>query len=164
MRIYSVSFENVTISSAASAQDLFEIRPAASKPCSLVGLFLSKSDGDPTVEELLRLAVIIGHATSGSGGSTETPEPTRAAYGAAGFAAEINNTTIASGGAPRLLHADGWNTRVPWSMLWPDFYPTDASMAPQAKSTDTTMVARLMAAPAADVVANGVVYVLEEDE
>ncbi len=65
-RVYSVNFENVAVT---ALQDLFEISPADDKPVRILGLFLSQSTelGD-AAEEMLRIQVIRGHNTGGSGG------------------------------------------------------------------------------------------------
>src|SRR6185295_18361286 len=119
-RMYTVSFENVSLS---AAQDLFELSPADDKPIELCGLYLSNvggtADAGDAQEELLRLLVRRGHTTSGSGGSAPTPAPLDPNDAAAGFAAEVNNTTIASSGTTADLHADGWNIRVPYQLVWP---------------------------------------------
>lgn len=91
-RVYSVNFENVAVT---AAQDFFEISPADDKPVKLLGLFLSQSTelGD-AAEEMLRVQVIRGHGTGGSGGSTATAVAVDSGEVAAGFAAEVNNLSL----------------------------------------------------------------------
>jgi len=157
MRVYTVSFENVSI---AAAQDLFELRPADDKPIKLLGLVLSNvggtADAGDAQEELLRLLVRRGHTTSGSGGTAPTPVPVDRSGAAAGFAAEVNNTTIATVGTTQDLHADGWNVRVPYQLWWPP------ECRPEAAQGDTTIVVRLVAAPADAIAVSGTLYVGEE--
>lgn len=152
-RIYSVSFENVAVT---AAQDFFEISPADDKPVALHALYLAQTTelGD-AAEEGLRLKVIRGHATSGSGGSAPTPRPLNPNDAAAGFAAEVNNTTIASAGTGVDLHADAWNVRIPYVVVW------TPETRPQASQGNGTIVVRLMAAPADSVTVSGTLY-LEE--
>lgn len=158
MRAYSVTFENVSVS---AAQDLFEITPADDKPVKLLALYLSNvggsADAGDAQEELWRLAVIRGHTTSGSGGSAPTPTPVNSsADTAAGFAAEANNTTIASTGTTTTVHADGWNVRVPYQMVWlPE-------TRPGASQANTTIVVRLLSTPADAVSVSGTLYVAED--
>lgn len=114
-RLYTVSFTDVAVS---AAQDLFEIAPAANKPVQIHGLFLGQtSDVGDAQDELLRYSVIRGHATSGSGGTTPTPAPHLVADTAAGFAAEVNNTTIASTGTTTTLHVGVFNIRSGEALL-----------------------------------------------
>src|SRR5689334_2124266 len=110
-RAYSVQFEAVAVSAAV---DFFELTPADDKPVKIIGLFLSQSsDAGDAQDELLRYQVIRGHTTSGSGGASPTPVPLGSSAGAAaGFAAETNNTTIASSGTTTLLHSDTFNVRA----------------------------------------------------
>ena len=156
-RFYTVSFENVAIS---AAQDLFELSPADDKPVRLVGLVLSNvggtADAGDAQEELLRLLVRRGHTTSGSGGSAPTPRALDPFSAAAGFAAEVNNTTVASAGTTHDLHPDGWNIRIPYVFWW-----TIPELRPSASQQDTTIVVRLVAAPADAVSCSGTLYVEE---
>src|SRR5690349_12554243 len=98
MRVYTVPFENVSVS---ASQDFFEISPADDKPVKFLRLELNNvggtADAGDSQEEMLRLSVVRGHTTSGSGGTAPTPSPLNSTIDtAAGFAAEVNNTTIAS--------------------------------------------------------------------
>ncbi len=155
-RMYTVNFENVAIS---AAQDLFEIVPATNKPIAICGLFLSNvggtADAGDAQEEFLRLQIIRGNTTSGSGGSAPTPSPVVSSDGAAAFTAEVNNTTVASAGTAVALHTDGWNIRMGYSMWW----------IPEAwlwvSAADSRVVVRLVAAPADSVNCSGTLYVCE---
>jgi len=156
-RAYTVVFENVAV---AAAQDLFEIQPADDKPIELLGMVLSNvggiADAGDAQEELLRLLVRRGHATSGSGGTAPTPRPLDPFSAAAGFVSEVNNTTIASTGTTHDLHADGWNIRVPFVFWW-----SDPITRPKATQQDVTIVVRLVAAPNDSVQCSGTLYVNE---
>jgi hypothetical protein len=155
-RVYAVTFENVAVS---ASQDLFEISPADDKPVRLLGLQLSNvggvSDVGDASEELLRLTIKRGHSTGGSGGSAPTPAPLDPADTAAGFAAEVNNTTIASAGTAVTLFADGMNSRVPYQQFW------TPETCPKAGQGNTTIVVRLEAAPADSINLSGVLFVEE---
>ena len=153
-RVYTVEFENVSVS---AAQDWFEISPADDKPCKVIGLFLAQiSDVGDAAEEILRFRIIRGHTTSGSGGTAPTPRPLNRSDVAAGFASEVNNTTIASAGTAVNLHSDAFNIRVGYQVWWPEKAVLHASQA------DTTLVVRLLAAPADAVTMSGTLYVEEE--
>lgn len=152
-RIYTVEFE----ATAVTAQvDFFELTPADDKPVDIVGLFLSQSsDAGDAQDELLRYRVIRGHTTSGSGGSAPTPRPLNRSDAAAGFAAETLNTTIAASGTTHNLHSDTFNVRGGLQLWLPDGCEWNASQ------TDTTLVVRLMAAPADSLTMSGTLYVRE---
>jgi len=152
-RIYAVCFSGVAVT---AGQDLFEIGPAADHPVKLLGLFISQSSevGD-AAEEMMRLEIIRGHTSSGSGGSAATPVPIDPADPAAGFAAEINNTTIASSGSTVVLHSECLNERVGMGLWW------TPECAPMAIHANTTIVVRLIDAPADSVTMSGTLYVEE---
>ncbi len=159
-RPYSVIFENVTITNSGGDQDLFELTPAAQKPVIITGLTLDNVGGTADVgeaqEEMLRLAIIRGHATSGSGGSAPTPQPLLSSgAAAAGFTAEVNNTTIASAGTGVTLAALGWNVRIPLREFWPEEICLGASL------TNTLLVVRLLSTVADDIAVSGTLYVVE---
>lgn len=149
-RMYSVTFENVAVS---AAQDFFELTPADDKPIAIHAIYLSQSTelGD-AAEEQLRVQIIRGHTTSGSGGSAPTPAPMDPAGAAAGCAAEVNNTTIASTGTTTTLHSECFNVRSGWM-----FIPTP-ECRPKASQANTTIVVRLLAAPSDSVTMGGTLY------
>lgn len=153
-RMYAITFEGVAVT---AAQDLFEISPADDKPVLIHAIYLSQSsDIGDAAEELLRVAIIRGHTSSGSGGSAFTPLPLQSTAGAAaGAAAEINNTTIAASGTTHMLHAEVFNIRAGWQYI-----PTPETR-PGASQANTTIVVRLMAAPADSVTMSGAI-VFEE--
>lgn len=152
-RVYTVEFE----ATAVTAQvDFFEFTPADDKPIEVLGLFLSQSsDVGDAAEEILRYRVIRGHTTGGSGGSAPTPRPVDRSGPAAGFAAETLNTTIASVGTTHNLHSDTFNVRTGLALWLPDGCEWGATQA------DTTLVVRLMAAPADSLTMSGTAYVRE---
>lgn len=152
-RVYSVSFENVSVS---AAQDFFEIGPASDKPVAIHGFCIGQggvADIGDAAEELLRLQIIRGHSTSGSGGSTFTPAPMNPNDTASGdTTVEINNTTIASAGTGVALATHTFNVRAGIE-VW---YPPEAR--PQASSANTTIVLRLLAAPADAITLSGTIW------
>lgn len=153
-RMYTVEFEAVTVSAQV---DFFELTPADDKPVEIVGLFLSQSsDVGDAASEILRYRVIRGHTTGGSGGATPTPRPLDRSNAAAGFASETCNTTIASAGTGLNLHSDTFNIAVGEKLWIPEGCEWEATQA------DTTIVVRLMAAPADALTMSGTLYVREQ--
>ena len=152
-RMYAVTFENVAVT---ASQDFFELTPADDKPIILHAVYLSQSTetGD-AMEEMMRVKIIRGHATSGSGGSAATPVPLNAADSAAGCAGEVNNTTIASTGTAVDLHAEAFNVRSGW------VYMPTPECRPVCSQAGVTLVVRLMANPA-DSVTMGGTLIFEE--
>jgi hypothetical protein len=116
-RVYTVQFTGVAVT---AQQDLFELVAASTKTLRLMALFLSQSTevGD-TQEEGLSILIKSGQTTSGSGGSGPTPVPLCVTDAAAGFTAEVNNTTKATSGTIVTHHADNWNVRAPFMIMWP---------------------------------------------
>lgn len=152
-RVYSVVFEGVATTVAA---DLFEISPADDKPVKLLGMVLGQSsDVGDAAEEVLRFEIIRGYTTSGSGGSAPTPIPMRSTDPAAGFAAEVNNTTGASAGTAVILMADTFNIRSGYQIWFPP------ECQPEASQANTTILVRLMAAPADSLTMSGTLFVEE---
>ncbi len=117
-RLYTVNFAAVAVT---AQQDFFEIVAAAGKPLRILGISLSQSTevGD-AAEEALAILVKSGQTTSGSGGSAPTPVPNCVTDAAAGFTAEVNNTTKASAGTIVTHYADNWNIRQPFFPVFPD--------------------------------------------
>ena len=117
-RSYTVQFNAVAVT---AQQDFFQIVAAAGKNVEVMGLFLSQvtNVGDANEKEL---AILIksGQTTTGSGGSTPAVVPTCVTTAAAGVAAQANNTTKASAGTIVTHHADNWNIRSPYIVLWPE--------------------------------------------
>lgn len=151
--IYTVAFEGQAVTAQV---DFFELQPADDKPVEIVGLFLSQSsDVGDAAEEILRVEIIRGHTTSGSGGATPTEEPLDPNDGAASFVSETLNTTIASAGTTSILHAEAFNIRSGLQVWFPP------ECCPKATQANTTIVVRLMAAPADSLTMSGTLYVRE---
>lgn len=152
--VYTVEFENVAV---AAAQDFFQFDPAAERPVELTGLFLSQFSEVTTnvgEDEFLRYRIIRGHTTTGSGGSAPTARPVDEFQSAAGFGAQVNNTTIASAGTGVNLHSDSFNIRTGLQLWWPDGHGPRSAGA-------NLLVVRLLAAPADSVTMAGTAYVRE---
>lgn len=152
-RIYSVIFSAVAVS---AAQDLFELSPADDKPVEIVGIELGQtSDSGDAADEQLQLSIIRGFTASGSGGSAPTPAPVKSsANAAAGFAAEVNNTTVANTGSSVTLFATAWNVRAGYTQWFPE------GAEPSASQANTTIVVRTTA-PADALTMSGTLWVRE---
>ena len=155
--VYTVRFENETIAVADGNMDLFELSPADDRPIEIMGwdLTVTSEVGD-SAEEILRLEVIKGHATGGSGGNTGVARNGTNHGGTAGFTAETVNDVVASTGSPVSVWSGGMNVRIPYQVWFPEGCEIGAVQA------DTTIVLRLMAAVADDLVMNGTIFVREK--
>lgn len=109
-RMYVVTFEATAVTVAA---DLFEIAPADDKPCRIHSFFIGQTtELQDAADEKIEIEITRGGSgmTSGSGGSAPTPIPVgSSADAAAGFAAEVLNTTQATFTAGVALFRDVWN-------------------------------------------------------
>lgn len=147
-RVYTATFEGVAVT---AAQDFFEIAPADDKPVVLHAVYLSQSsDVGDAAEEILRVIIGRGHATTGSGGTTPTPTPINMSDTAAGAVVEMNNTTIASAGTLLTLHSDTFNIRT--GMV---YIPAPEDRIYCSQAVGVLLVVRLMAAPADSLTMNG---------
>jgi hypothetical protein len=152
-RLYSVAFTGQTITTAGGDRDLFYVAPADDKPVVLHAVYLAQySDVGDAAEEILRVDIVRGHTTVGSGGSSATPEPLDKIDTASGATARTNDTTIASAGAGVTVHADAFNIRGGWVYI-----PTPETRI-RCSQSEGSLVVRLMAAPADDVSMSGVLY------
>lgn len=119
-RMYSVPFSGVAVT---AQQDLFEITAATGKACIVHSIEVEQTTevGDAQ-EEMLSIALKRGTSatTSGSGGTAPTPAPANSNDAAAGFTAEVNNTTkmAAGGGSITTLRAWSWNVRIPFQKIF----------------------------------------------
>lgn len=148
-RMYRVPYSG-TLTNAGGDSDLLEALPADDKPVRLKGMRLSQtSEVGDTGEEGLRISIIrmAATVTSGSGGSAVTPVPNDSADAAAGFAAECNNTTVATtSGAATTAEELGWNIRnSPFEIWWPD--EDDRLKAKQGEG----LIVRCQTTPADDI-------------
>jgi hypothetical protein len=155
-RNYTVTAENVSVTNAGGDADLVELDAAAEKPIELFGIKLySTSEVQEAQEEWLRFKVIHGHTTSGSTpSSTPTPRPVSPVDTAAGFTAEIYNTTIASAGTAVDVDSFAMNVRAGYEIFYPEgcgFWTSGTAL----------LVVRLMAAPADDLSMNMSFFVRE---
>lgn len=148
MPIYSASFDNVSVT---AAQDFFEIT-AGSAGIKIHSVHISQSsDAGDSEAELLRCLMIWGDGqTTGSGGSSVTNVPLDGNNGFAGSAVESNNTTVATGGTAKTMHAEAFNVAAGLHYLPP---PEDRPIIP---ANDLFRV-NLPAAPADSLTMSGTI-------
>jgi hypothetical protein len=153
--IYTVTFTEVTVTSAGGNTDLFEIVPADDRPLELVAVFLGqKSEAGDAADEMLTITVITDLTVSSNGTAT-TPRPLDPRDGAAGFTAEINGPTEANTGTAITMVADSFNVRGGLQWIFPE------AMRPKVDQADTAMYVRLHSAAADDITMSGTAWVRE---
>jgi hypothetical protein len=152
-RLYAITFENVAVTASV---DFFEITPADDRPVIIHALHLSQStDVGDAAEEMMRVQILRGHTTPGSGGAAPTPAPLNPVDAAAGFTVETNNTTIASAGTTVSLYAEAFNIRSGLVQIWPP------ELRPIVTQANATLVVRLLSTPADSISFSGTLYVEE---
>jgi hypothetical protein len=118
MALYWVT--GATAASPTAQFDAIELTDAGTGVVKVLRVHMwQTTDLGDAQEEVLRVEWVRGHATSGSGGQTTVITPQDSRDAAAGVAAELLNTTIASTGTPLSLAVDGWNIRIPYDKLYP---------------------------------------------
>jgi hypothetical protein len=106
-RIYSVTFENVTVT---AAQDLLQVKGATGKMLRILRRWVNSVDTTIPTAQMIRLRerFLPATVTDGSGGTSPTPVPHDPGDAAASFTAKANNTTQAtSSGTAVVLYATG---------------------------------------------------------
>lgn len=147
---------DLTPTAVTVAADLLEITAADDKPVEVLDQdILQTTELGDAAEEVIGLQWVRGNTTSGSGGSAPTPRPCDPDDAAAGFTAEVFNTTQASAGTAVNVGRAGWNVRV----------PQVRSQLPEGRPKTTQaaglLVLRMAAAPADSVTISGAVLVRE---
>lgn len=155
-RLYTVPIDAGSITNANGDYELVELDPAADKPIEICGWDLGQlTELQEAQEEQLRVAILRGNTTDGTGGSSVTPVPNNPSDAAAGFTADILRTVIASGGTATLQWAFAMPVRAghQWGPV-PEGYGFWHSGA-------NLMVMRLVAAVADDLTFQGSIMVRE---
>ena len=156
-RIYTVVIDNGSITNANGDYELFELDPADDRSLEICGWDLGQiSEVQEAQEEQLRMSIIRGHATDGTGGSSVTPRPLAALDVAAGFTADILRTAIASTGTPVTL----------WSFAMPvraghQWGPVPEGYGFYCSEADGLIVMRLQTAVADDLTFQGSLMIRE---
>lgn len=142
-RLYAISEKGFALTAAA---DFLEITPATDKPVLLHSFYISQhTELADAAEEQLRIEVVRGHTTSGSGGATPTPRALNQDDAAAAFTTETRNTTIASTGTEHSLHVESWNIRQAL------VYMPTPECRPRGSGSTGRICVRLLAAPSDSV-------------
>lgn len=157
-RKYSVVFTGVA---ATTVEDFFELLGAADYVTKLLGFELAQATeiGDAQ-EEMLNISVKrgVGAVTSGSGGSTATPQPMLAADTAFSGTVEINNTTkmVVGSGSIATLFSSAWNIRAPYEKWFPP------GLEPQINGAARLVIGLDTTAPLDSITFNGTVWLEQE--
>ncbi len=148
-RRYSVEFEAIAVT---AAQDLFALKPATDKPIYLHSVTITQSTevGDAE-EEMLRIKIIRGAATIGSGGTNPTPRSLDSGDSASGITTNCrtNDTTETSGGTPINMHSESFNVRTGL------FYVPIPEDRIRCSASDGFIAVALMDAPSDSVTMSG---------
>jgi hypothetical protein len=115
MAIYFATFSAVAVS---AAQDIWEITAPTGTAVAIREItFGQYSDFGDAQAELISILLRRGHTTTGSGGSTVTPETRTGLSGATAAASVVkaNNTTVAASGTAVNLIADTFNVAAGWT-------------------------------------------------
>lgn len=152
-RLYTVQFEKISVS---ALQDLFEIKGAVGKTLKVKRLILSDVDVSPLpAAQMLpiRARFLPATVTSGSGGSTPTPQKTDQGDAAASFTAGANNTTKATtNGTAVTFLEDGFHIY--------NGYDKPIS-GPAVVDPSTSIVLELITAPSGPITLSGTIEVEE---
>lgn len=113
-RIYTVGFQNVTLS---AVQDMISITVGTSKIIAILSVNIGQVTATSVANQRIRLRYLPVTVTAGSGGSVVTPRPIVSGDAAATVTARQNDTTQATtNGTAVDLWDDSWN--VVNGFLW----------------------------------------------
>lgn len=159
-RYYTVAF-SATVTAAGTDTDLFEFVPADDRPIRLMGLTLAQQEDTTEANDFgVRISIIRLPATfTSSNGTSTTPRTIDDGdTQAAGFAAEVNGTTVATtSGTAETIVETGWIVRnSPLEMWWPD-----ERFAPGCRQA-AGLVVRLQTTLPDDMTIQGTAYVMEQ--
>jgi len=113
-RMYSAVMDNISVTTANTPQDLFELLALTNVSVLVHAVYVSQTT--LTVSELLQIKIHRGTAT-GSGGGTITPRPLETGMPGADTLVERNNTTQSV--ETSLIIAEDWNVVNPFIWLPP---------------------------------------------
>ena len=149
-RMYVAEFENQSVSVLL---DFFELQPAVNIPIVLHACYISQvTDVGDSNEEMLRVQIVRGNTTSGSGGATTTPQPLDQNDSASGdVVVEVLNTTEASSGTEEPMHSETFNIRSGWVYI-----PTP-EMRIRVQNAELLCI-RLLVAPGSAIFMSGSIY------
>lgn len=120
-RLYTATFKGIAVT---AVQDLIEILSPTDAVTVIHSWVLSQTTEVKDAEEEMLLLTTnrgVGTVTSGSGGSTITPQPVADGDSAYGGTIERNNTTPMAAGTGTLetdLEVYAWNVRMPFVQIY----------------------------------------------
>lgn len=119
-RKYTVQFNGVAVT---AQQDFLELVAPADAVVIVHDIDISQtSESGDAAEEMLSLLMKrgVGTVTSGSGGTSPTPQPIEDGDPAFGGTTEVNNTTkmVVGTGSIDTLAAWSWNVRIPFQKIF----------------------------------------------
>lgn len=136
-RIYTVSFQNVTLS---AVQDLIMVKAGASNPIALLSVNIGQITGTAVANQRIRIQMIPATITNGSGGSAATITKWIASDAASNATGRINDTVQATSTNTIVdLWDDTWNiiNGYLWVPAIPSRPPVIAVSAAVRVSLDT---------------------------
>jgi hypothetical protein len=139
-RFYAITLDTASITAANTDYDLFSVSMADDKPVRFWELTIAAySEIAEAQEEWLRVQVIRGYTSVGSGGNSVATVPQlNLVDTAAGFTARTADPTVATTGTVQILWAGGFNVRAGLEKVW---LPETTPWASQAS---TTMIVRML--------------------
>lgn len=119
-RKYTAQTNGVAVT---AQQDFIEILAPTDAVVIVHDIEISQtSDAGDAQEEMLSIKMVrgVGSVTSGSGGTTPTPQPIEDGDAAFGGTTEMNNTTkmVVGSGTLETLAAWAWNVRIPFQKIF----------------------------------------------
>lgn len=152
MRAYEVPFSRVNVS---AVQDLIGIYTGASQAVELAGIVIGQLTTLTVAILPISIHRLTGGFTPGSGGTTFTPAPSESGDAASTISsAHCNDTTQATGGTSKLVHADDWNLVNGYQFFWPE------KLRPQF-GLSSACILSLDVAPSGTIVVSGTLYFVE---
>ena len=162
-RIYTVEFSAQDQATADGNMDMFELRPSSSAgiQIQLVGLWIANtSEVGDAQEEMIHYSILKmtgGTLTSGTGGTTPTPQPIDHTDPASAFAADcVNDAVATTTGTTANLHQDGFNVRTGLQLIFP---PDMRLILPGV--ANAALIVRFNTTPADTITWQGTAYVRE---
>ena len=149
-RMYSTSFSGVAVT---ALQDFFSLVVADDEPVHIHACYISQTtEVADAAEEMLRIDIVRGNGTVGSGGSAPTIYALDSKVGGASATARANDTTEASAGTEQIMHSEAFNVRTGWVYI-----PTPETRIKTDQADDIICI-RLLTVPADSITMDGTLY------
>ena len=152
-RRFSASFSDVAVT---ALQDLFSISVGTEAPVTILVCYITQlSDVGDSAEEMLRIDIVRGNNTVGSGGTALTERLLDAKGGAVIASVRANDTTEASAGTEEIMHSETFNIRVGWQYIP---IPEIRIRHDNGGGTNEFICVRLLTVPADSLTMSGTLY------